>query len=182
MVTKRKCNSCKQTAEFPCSCCGYELHHVDCSDRSCEKHWESVEKFRLNEIENLSKQPKSVKEEMEEELASLKEYRDTKMGKDTTTLKGIKEWITGYIPFLEQEIAIKQKTETKMDITEIQRDLQSRMTELEKYKPEAFYSQSINRPSNINCPHWQNIVGRNVNSKIVEQVKGGSWMLPYKKG
>jgi len=82
-------------AEFPCSCCGDDLHHVDCSDRSCEKNWESVEKFRLNEIESLSKQPKSAKEEMEEELASLKEYRDTKMDKDTTTLKGIKEWIIG---------------------------------------------------------------------------------------
>ena len=102
MVIKRRCNSCKQTAEFPCSCCGNELHHVDCSDRSCEKHWEGVEKFRLNEIENLNKKPKSVKEEIEEELASLKEYKKIRMDGDTTTSAEIKQWIVGYIDSLEQ--------------------------------------------------------------------------------
>jgi len=90
---------------------------------------------------------------MEEELANLKEYKDTKMGKDTTTFKEIKEWIAGYIPFLEQEIAVKQKTETKAGIGEIEENLKSRLAELEKYKPEVFYSRPLNRPSNTNCPH-----------------------------
>jgi len=156
MVIKRKCNSCKQTAEFPCSCCGYELHHVDCSDRNCEKHWKGIEEFRLSEIDNLSKQPKSAKDEMEAELESLKEYKETKMDKDTTTSAEIKEWINGYIVFLEREIVAKQKTKTKTEIAEIEEKLRSRLTELEKYKPEMFYARSFNRPANTSCPHWQN--------------------------
>lgn len=168
-------------AEFPCSCCGYELHHVDCSDRSCEKHWKGLETFRLDEIEKLSKQPKSAKEEMEEELASLKDYKEKRMDKDTTTFAEIKEWINGYISFLEREVVAKQKTEAKKGIAEIQSDLQGRMAELEKYKPEVFYSQSINRPSNTNCPHWQQHCQQTI-IRAVEQV-GGKWITPpYKKG
>jgi hypothetical protein len=83
---------------------------------------------------------------------------------------------------LEQEIAIKQKTETKIEITEIEEKLRNGLAELEKYKPEVFYSRPINRPANTSCPHWQQHCQQAI-SQAFEQVGGkGSYnMPPYSK-
>lgn len=146
MSKNKRCpNLCNQVAELPCLCCGVDNHHQDCSVCDCEKYWKIREENRLGEIKrwNESRQS-SLKKELEEELVNLKKYRDEKMVSDTTIPADIKAHIIKHIAFLEREIP-KRK-----DQQDWERHV---LTELERYKPEVYYSK--HRPVNTNCPHWR---------------------------